>query len=141
MHVGVLKETFPGERRVALVPAHIASLTKAALRVTVEHHAGLAAGHPDEKYAQQGARLTTRSDVLAADVVLVVRTLGANPTAGLVDVPLFRTGQVLIDQWVQNATSFTPASNLPTGNYRFWVQTWADGVYGNWSNAMSFVIV
>ena len=44
MKVAVLKETFPGERRVALVPAAIASLTKSGLEVVVEAGAGAAAG-------------------------------------------------------------------------------------------------
>src|SRR5688572_21881153 len=96
MRIGVLKETYPGERRVALVPAHVASLTKAALQVTVERNAGLAAGHADEKYVQQGAAVAARSDVLASDVILAVRTLGANPVVGVPDVAQFRPGQSLI---------------------------------------------
>jgi NAD(P) transhydrogenase subunit alpha len=96
MRIGILKETFPGERRVALVPAHVAALIKAGLNVTVERNAGFAAGFADEKYVQQGATAAARSDVFAADVILAVRTLGANPISGEPDVPLLGAGRVLI---------------------------------------------
>ena len=43
MKVGVPKETFPGERRVALVPSVMAQLTKAGIEVLVETGAGEAA--------------------------------------------------------------------------------------------------
>ena len=54
MKVAVLKETFPGERRVALVPAAIASLMKSGLEVVVEAGAGAAAGFPDDAYRAAG---------------------------------------------------------------------------------------
>ena len=47
MIVGVPRESFPGERRVALVPATIPNLIKAGLEVLVEAGAGDAAGYPD----------------------------------------------------------------------------------------------
>ena len=50
MKIGVLRETFPGERRVALVPAVIPSLTKAGLEVVMEAGAGSEAGYPDTAY-------------------------------------------------------------------------------------------
>ncbi|MCH7988871.1 MAG: hypothetical protein IID46_06925, partial [Planctomycetes bacterium] len=53
--VGVPKETFPGERRVAVVPATISSFTKAGLDVLIESGAGDKAGFPDSEYSQQGA--------------------------------------------------------------------------------------
>ncbi len=46
MIVGVPRESFPGERRVALVPAAIPNLTKAGLEVVVEASAGAGAGWP-----------------------------------------------------------------------------------------------
>ena len=55
MRIGVPKETFPGESRVALVPGGIAALTKAGLQVVVEQSAGEAAGFLDEAYRAQGA--------------------------------------------------------------------------------------
>lgn len=80
MKVAVLKETFPGENRVALVPAHIAPLKKANLEVIVERGAGVAAGFPDEQYQQAGATLIdSRAEAIAqADIVVAVRAFGGN---------------------------------------------------------------
>ena len=55
MIVGVPRETYPGERRVALVPAVVPSLKKAGLDVLVQAGAGLQAGYPDVDYAEKGA--------------------------------------------------------------------------------------
>jgi H+-translocating NAD(P) transhydrogenase subunit alpha len=98
MIVGVPKESFPGERRVALVPAAIANLAKADLQVVVESGAGIAAGYPDADYAAKGAKIVSdRAEVFgSADVVLQVLCYGSNDKTGKADVPLFRSGQVLI---------------------------------------------
>ena len=48
MQVAILKETFPGERRVALVPADVAKLAKAGMEVLVESTAGERAGFSDQ---------------------------------------------------------------------------------------------
>ena len=98
MIIGVVKETFPGERRVALVPGAIAALTKAGAEVIVELGAGLEAGFPDDSYREKGARLVeNRSEVFAtADAVCQVRTLGANTQAGRADLEHMREGLVLI---------------------------------------------
>ncbi|GAB6164070.1 Re/Si-specific NAD(P)(+) transhydrogenase subunit alpha [Thermostilla marina] len=73
MIVGILKETFPGERRTALIPAQVPALTKAGFTVRVERGAGTAAGFPDEEYQEKGAELVDRSEVLAADILLAIR--------------------------------------------------------------------
>jgi len=98
MKVGVVKEIFPGERRVALVPATTPALVKAGLEVVVEAGAGEAAGFPDTAYQDKGAEVVRgRREVFScADVILQVRSPGANPVAGKVDLDLFRKDQVLI---------------------------------------------
>jgi NAD(P) transhydrogenase subunit alpha len=98
MIVGVPRETFPGERRVALVPAVIPSLTKAGLEVVVETGAGAAAGYPDADYSAKGAKIASdRAEVFrAADIVVQILCYGSNDKTGKADVPLFRSGQVLI---------------------------------------------
>ena len=98
MKIGVPRETFPGERRVALVPATIPSLTKAGLEVVVEAGAGIAAGYPDTDYASAGAKLlSSRADVFsAADIVIQVLCYGSNDKTGEADLPLFRHDQSLI---------------------------------------------
>jgi NAD(P) transhydrogenase subunit alpha len=98
MIVGVPRESFPGERRVALVPAVIPNLTKAGLEVVVEAGAGAAAGYPDVDYTAKGARIVSdRAEVFrAADIVVQILCYGSNDKTGKADVPFFRHGQVLI---------------------------------------------
>jgi len=97
MIVAVPKESFPGERRVALIPPAVASLAKVGLEVVVESGAGLEAGFTDEAYTKAGARVVAdRAEVFAAEVLLQVRTAGANPEAGRAELEQLRPGQVLI---------------------------------------------
>ncbi len=95
--VGVAKEVFPGERRVALVPAVIPSLTKAGIEVLVEPGAGYEAGYPDEGYVEKGAKLASDRDaVFAADVVFQVRAAGAAGSAADADLPRMKKGGLVI---------------------------------------------
>jgi NAD(P) transhydrogenase subunit alpha len=97
MIVGVAKETFPGERRVALVPGAIPPLVKAGIEVLVQSTAGQEAGYLDKQYLDKGAKVAaTRQEVFQADVLLMVRAAGLNPLAGQADLALLRPGQVLI---------------------------------------------
>ena len=98
MIVGVPRESFPGERRVALVPAVIPGLTKAGFGVALEAGAGAEAGYPDAEYAAKGARiLPGRAEVFrAADIVVQVLCHGSNDKTGAADLPLLRRDQVLI---------------------------------------------
>ena len=101
MIVGTVKETLPGETRVALTPSVLGPLTKLGAEVLVEARAGQAAGYPDATFTEKGATIVaSRSDVFArADVVLQIRGLGANPEAGAADVALTRRGQVLVSSF------------------------------------------
>src|SRR5947199_1773855 len=98
MLVGVPRESFPGERRVALVPATIPHLTKAGLEVVVEAGAGISAGYPDADYTAKGAKIVSdRADLFrAADIVVQILCYGSNDRTGKADVTLFRSGHVLI---------------------------------------------
>ena len=98
MIVGVPKESFPGERRVALVPSAVPTLAKAGMEVAVETGAGAEAGYPDADFAAKGAKiLPDRAAVFAtADVIVQVLCYGANDKTGKADVPLLRRDQVLI---------------------------------------------
>ena len=98
MIVGVPKESYPGERRVALVPAVIATLTKVGLEVVVEAGAGQAAGYRDSLYVEKGAKiLPDRAAVFnTADIIVQVLCYGSNDVTGKQDLPLFRRDQVLI---------------------------------------------
>ncbi|NQV26232.1 MAG: NAD(P) transhydrogenase subunit alpha [Rhodopirellula sp.] len=96
--VGVPAENFPDERRVALVPANVITLKKAGVSVLVQSGAGIPAGYSDDEYRSAGAELiSNRDDVFAkADIVLQVRTAGANADAGKDDRHRLREGQTLI---------------------------------------------
>jgi NAD(P) transhydrogenase subunit alpha len=98
MIVGVPAETYPGERRVALVPAAVSTLVGAGVEVLVEQGAGVNAGFPDAAFVEQGARITPDRTQLfsSADVILQVRGLGANAEAGRGDLESMRTAQVVI---------------------------------------------
>jgi len=97
MRIGVVKETFPGERRVALVPASVGPLKKAGHEVVVESGAGGQAGYTDEQYAAAGATLVqSRGEALGADCLVQVRALGANPQVGQADLEHLRAGQLVI---------------------------------------------
>jgi NAD(P) transhydrogenase subunit alpha len=73
MKVAVVKESAPGERRVALVPETVPRLTAAGLEVVVEQGAGDAAWFPDDAYQAAGATIAKTADLYAAaDVILTV---------------------------------------------------------------------
>jgi NAD(P) transhydrogenase subunit alpha len=97
MKVGVPRETFPGERRVAVTPGVVPALVRLGAEVIVESGAGKEAGFTDEEYGAKGARVvTSRADALQADVVLQVRTLGANPREGRSDLEHLREKTILV---------------------------------------------
>jgi NAD(P) transhydrogenase subunit alpha len=82
MRIAVLKETAPGERRVALVPDAVARLAKGGHEVRLERGAGQEAGFTDAAFEAAGARLggadeaLDGAEVLAA-VVIMGRILGS----------------------------------------------------------------
>jgi NAD(P) transhydrogenase subunit alpha len=91
MKVGVLKETLPGERRVALVPEVVAKLKAAGVDVVVESGAGVEASFPDEMYVDAGAHIAPTADLYDhADVLLKVQ----KPTEA--EVAKLRSGQTLV---------------------------------------------
>ena len=98
MIVGVPRESFPGERRVALVPATIPNLAKAGLEVAVEAGAGVEAGYADAEYVAKGAKiLPRRAEVFStADIITQVLCYGSNDRTGEADLPLFHRDQVLV---------------------------------------------
>ena len=90
MRVGVPKESREGERRVALIPDVVRSLTESDIEVAVESGAGENAGHPDSEYSDAAASVGSADDAWRADVVVKV----ALPT--IEDIDRLRSGQVLI---------------------------------------------
>ncbi len=98
MIVGVVTESFNQEHRVALVPAALSGLTKSGAEVLIESGAGAAAGYPDALYRERGARIAADRDAVfaEADVLLQVRTAGANPECLADDLGRYRRGQSVI---------------------------------------------
>src|SRR5712675_385417 len=98
MIVGVPRETFPGERRVALVPSVIPNLAKVGLELVIEAGAGAEAGYPDAEYVAKGGKvLRDRAEVFrTADIITQVLCYGSNDRTGQADLPLFHRGQVLV---------------------------------------------
>jgi H+-translocating NAD(P) transhydrogenase subunit alpha len=95
--IGVPRETYPGERRVALTPRATETLGKLGGGVIIEESAGVNAGFPDQLYVARSARVGTRAEVFQqADIIVQVRALGANPVEGRADLPLLRDGQLVI---------------------------------------------
>lgn len=98
MIIGVPKESYPGERRVALVPAILPTLTKAGFEVHVQAGAGIEAGYPDSQYADKGGKIVADRQAIfgAADIIVQVLCYGSNDLTGKLDVPLFRRDQILV---------------------------------------------
>ena len=92
MRVGVVKETLPGERRVALVPDTVSKLIAAKLEVAVQAGAGGEAFYSDEAYQKAGATLVpdARTVLSQADAVLKVQP------PSLEEVAALRGGAILI---------------------------------------------
>lgn len=98
MIVGVPKESYPGERRVALVPSFCPNLVRAGFEVLIEGGAGVEAGYPDTLYAESGAQiLPNRGAVFRrADIIVQVLCYGSNDITGEADLPLLRREQVVL---------------------------------------------
>ena len=72
MRIGVPKEPVEGEKRVALIPDTVKSLTGKEIDVVVESGAGAGAGHPDSEFEEAGATIGTADDAYGSDIVLRV---------------------------------------------------------------------
>jgi NAD(P) transhydrogenase subunit alpha len=91
MKVGVLKETAPGERRVALVPEMVARLRGAGLDVLVQSGAGDGAWFADSGYAEAGASIVSRGELLSEAGVVVGINRPDEPV-----IAALRPGQALV---------------------------------------------
>ncbi len=74
MRVGAIKETFPGEKRVALIPASASKLVKLGAEVVVETNLGSSIGVSDDDYQKSGAKVVSHDEALSSsDIFLRVR--------------------------------------------------------------------
>jgi NAD(P) transhydrogenase subunit alpha len=95
--VGIVSETAPAERRVAMVPGALSVLNKTGVEWVMQAGSGAAAGFPDSEYSEKGVRIVaSREEAFAGDVVVQVRAPGANPGGAAADLALMRRGQTVI---------------------------------------------
>jgi NAD(P) transhydrogenase subunit alpha len=96
--IGIPSEVKTGEKRVAMSPANVQSLTDKSVKVLVQANAGAAAGYPDEEYTAAGATITAdRAEIFAsADIILQVQSFGSNNENSDDDMALVRSGQLII---------------------------------------------
>ncbi len=106
MHIGVPKETTPGERRVALVPESGKKLIQAGYTIAIEAGAGEAAGFPDDAYREVGVTIEPDGVVLLRGSDLVLK----------VNAPGSRNGQGRETEWMREGAiyigSLMPLRNL-----------------------------
>jgi NAD(P) transhydrogenase subunit alpha len=96
--IGIPRETYPGEQRVAVIPEVVPTFIKEGMTVSLESGAGTACGFSDTAYSEKKARVLSSREQLfqSCDMILQVRAIGANPDNGKADLSLYRSGQVLI---------------------------------------------
>ena len=98
MMIGVPRERYPGERRVALTPETIGHLHKLGFNVTVEAEAGELAAFSDDAYRAAGAQIAADAAALyaGADIVVKVRAPQQDTQSGIDEIALLREGSTLI---------------------------------------------
>ncbi len=90
--IGVTKEVFPGEKRVATVPEVVEKLIKLGFAVSVESGAGDAANFSDETYRAAGAQIVNGAAALWAESDIVFKVCVPTPA----EVDMMRDGGILI---------------------------------------------
>ncbi|KAG0729165.1 NAD(P) transhydrogenase, mitochondrial [Chionoecetes opilio] len=88
--IGVPKEIWQNERRVALSPVSVAALCKKGFSLSIEENAGLEAKYLNTAYEEAGAKIVDRNTAFTSDIVLKVRQPSAE------EVSLFKDGSSLI---------------------------------------------
>uniref|UniRef100_A0A673J0Z0 proton-translocating NAD(P)(+) transhydrogenase n=1 Tax=Sinocyclocheilus rhinocerous TaxID=307959 RepID=A0A673J0Z0_9TELE len=94
--VGIPKEIFQNERRVAISPAGVEALIKQGFNVVVESGAGESAKFSDDMYTKAGATIRDVKDVFASDVLLKVRAPMLNSALGVHEADLMSEGATLV---------------------------------------------
>ena len=98
MIIGIPSEIKAGEKRVAMSPANVQSLTDRGVKVVVQAAAGIAAGYPDAEYTAVGAEVNADRSALfaSADIILQVQSFGSNNDNSEADLALVRKDQLII---------------------------------------------
>jgi NAD(P) transhydrogenase subunit alpha len=90
--IGAPKETFDGEKRVAMTPQSAAALQKLGYECLIESGAGQAARFPDAAYAEAGVKVVPDAAALWAEADIVAKVRAPTPE----EVALARSGQILV---------------------------------------------
>ncbi|HSD62149.1 MAG TPA: hypothetical protein VLB50_00055, partial [Ignavibacteriaceae bacterium] len=98
MIIGIPKEVFPGENRVATVPDVVPKLIKAGFEILIEKDAGLNAGFTDEKYTSAGAKIIDNVTDLysSSDIIFKVQRPVEHPVLKRQETDLMKEGTLLI---------------------------------------------
>ena len=98
MNIGVPRETFLDEQRVAIVPAVVPKLTAAGFTILIEKGAGRQAGFTDDDYEAKGAVIVPGRQALfsQSDYIFQVHALSSPETINPEDLGLMHQGQILI---------------------------------------------
>lgn len=95
--IGVPKEVYENEKRVAITPDTIQKLIKKnGLNFIVEEGAGKEAAISDQAYIDSGAKIVSAKEALSADVVLKVRMPQFNPKVNDEEINVIREGATLV---------------------------------------------
>ncbi|KAM6425842.1 NAD(P) transhydrogenase, mitochondrial-like [Liasis olivaceus] len=94
--VGIPKEVYQNEKRVALSPAGVQTLVKQGFNVHVEHGAGEEAKFSDDQYKEAGAKIGDLKTVFGSDIVLKVRAPIFNETLGIHETALLKENTMLV---------------------------------------------
>tara|TARA_B100000795_G_scaffold268093_1_gene254304 strand:+ start:330 stop:1553 length:1224 start_codon:yes stop_codon:yes gene_type:complete len=96
--IGIPTEIKTGEKRIAMSPTNVQSLTDRSIKVLIQENSGSAAGYPDGEYIAAGAIIITdRTEIFAsADIILQVQSFGSNNENSELDLALLRSGQLVI---------------------------------------------
>ena len=98
MQIGIPRETYPEEYRVAVTPEVVTHLIQLGFTVKLETNAGHAASFSDKAYTESGATIATSPNEIweSSDILLKVRAPSEHPDLGLHETSLLSAEQVLI---------------------------------------------
>lgn len=92
MNVAILKETIPGENRVAAIPATVKAMISQGMTVMVESGAGKNAHFADDDYKNAGANIVSDRSTLFDEADLILKVAPAT----LDEINLFKNGSVYV---------------------------------------------
>ena len=92
MIYGILKDIKEGEFRVISTPNEVKSIVAAGHEVWAQHNCGAAAGFPDEKYVEAGAKIVDTMEEIWAGCDMVAKVKEFTP----IEYPLMRENQIIL---------------------------------------------